>query len=234
LAIRVILVVTRGALGVARQTGNASPLPKELDQDIWTWGLPPRAESKVPIGFLDMTLSSHVLLAACQPNEVALENPLTENITRGAFTRCLVDILDQQKDLTRITYSVLIDQLPPLDNQHPQCNGKNRGRALFGGVADRPNLFKLSKHRGTYSIKAGDIHGVVPGTPFAIHALGDITSLNSEIGILEAGRVSSHSCTLCWRGGWQRVRYSVGRKGTNTELAPRYEHFEGICRPVRQ
>lgn len=145
-------------------------------------------------------MSSHVPLAACQHNEVALENPLTENMTRGAFTRCLVDILDQQRDLTQIKYSALFDQLPPLDNQHPQCNGKNRGRALFGGVADRPNFLKLSKHRGTYSIKAGNIHGVVQGTPFTIHVLGDITSLNSEIGILEAGRVSSHSCTLRWQG----------------------------------
>jgi len=83
-----------------------------------------------------------------------------------------------------------------LENQHPQCNGKNRARALFGGVANRPKLFKLSDHCGTYRTEAGDIHGVVQGTPFAIHALGGITSLSSEIGILEADTVFPHWCTL--------------------------------------
>lgn len=37
---------------------------------------------------------------------------------------------------------------------------------------------------------------MVQGTPFAIHALGDITSLNSKISILEADSVSADWCTL--------------------------------------
>ena len=186
-------------LGVARQADEGSPLPDALDEKIWAWGLPPAAESDIPIGFLDMMMSSHVLLAACQHNEVALENTSMESMVRGAFTRCLVDLLNREKDLTRITYSALIENLPPLENQHPQCSGKNRGRALFGGVANRPVLLKLSNHRGTYRTEAGSIQGVVPGTPFAIHALGNIASLNSEIGILEADCVSVRSCTLRWQ-----------------------------------
>jgi hypothetical protein len=191
-------------LGVARQADepdDASPLPGVLDENIWAWGLPPTAKSNVPIGFLDMTMSSHVLLAACRHNEVALENKSTESMVRGAFTRCLVGLLNREKDLTRITYSALIENLPSLENQHPQCSGKNRGRALFGGLGHRPKLFKLSNHHGTYGTEAGNIHGVVQGTPFAIHALGNITSLNSEIGILEADCVFSHSCTLRRRSG---------------------------------
>ena len=92
-------------------------------------------------------------------------------MVRGVFTRCLVNSLDREKDLTGITYSALIDQLPRLENQHPQCIGKYRARALFGGVANRPTLFKLSNDRGTYRTEAGRIHGVVQGTQFAIHAL---------------------------------------------------------------
>jgi hypothetical protein len=183
-------------LGVAREVGGASPLPEELDKDIWSWGLPPAAESKVHIGFLDVTMSSHVLLAACRHNEVALENASTKSMVRGAFTHSLVNLLDEEKDLTRIAYSALIDRLPPLENQHPQCNGKNKARALFGGVANHPKLFKLSNHCGTYRTEAGDILGVVQGTPFAIHAPGGITSLSSEIGILEADAVFPHWCTL--------------------------------------
>jgi hypothetical protein len=124
-----------------------------------------------------------------------------ESMVRGAFTRCLVDLLNREKDLTRITYSALIENLPSLENQHPQCSGKNRGRALFGGIADRPRLLELFSHHGTYLTKAGNIQGVVSGTPFAIHSLGNITSLSSEIGILEADCVSPHSCTLRWRSG---------------------------------
>jgi hypothetical protein len=163
--------------------------------------MPPTAESDVPVGFLDMTISSHVLLAACRHNEVALENTSMGSMVRGAFTRCLVDLLDREEDLTRMSYSALIENLPSLENQHPQCSGKNRGRGLFGGVVNHPRLLKLSNHRGTYSTEAGSIQGVVPGTPFAIHALGNIASLNSEIGILEADCVSTHSCTLRWRSG---------------------------------
>jgi hypothetical protein len=69
----------------------------------------------------------------------------------------------------------------------------NRPHGMFGEVADRPILCGLSNHRGTYHAEMGDIHGVVPGTQFAIHTLGDI---NSEIGILEADRVFAHSCVL--------------------------------------
>jgi hypothetical protein len=52
-------------------------------------------------------------------------------------------------------YSALIDQLPRLENQHPQCIG-GLAEALFGGVANRP---KLSNDRGTYRTEAGQIHG---------------------------------------------------------------------------
>ena len=62
-------------------------------------------------------------------------------------------------------------------------------------------LLKLSNHHGIYRTEAGSIQGLVPGTPFAIHTLGNIASLNSEIGILEADFVSLHSCTLRWRRG---------------------------------
>jgi len=97
-------------------------------------------------------------------------------MVRGAFTRCLVNLLDEEKDLTRITYFALIDRLPPLENDSASTmQWKNRARALFGGVANRPKLFKLPDHCGTYRTEAGDIHGVVQGTPFAIHAFGGIT-----------------------------------------------------------
>jgi hypothetical protein len=78
--------------------------------------LPPTAKSDGPIGFLDMMISSHVFLAACGHNELALESKSMESMVHGAFTRCLVDLLSREKDLTRITYSALIEQLPSWEN----------------------------------------------------------------------------------------------------------------------
>ena len=142
-------------------------------------------------------MSSHVHLAACRPDELAFEDPSAESMVRGAFTRDLVKLLYQEKDLTKVTYSALVNLLPPLEHQHPQCNGKNRGRFLFNRIAGAQlTTFKLSNHSGRYSAEAGDIHGVVKGTLFAIHACRSITSVDPEIGILEADFVSAHSCTL--------------------------------------
>jgi hypothetical protein len=121
----------------ARAVKSTSLLPPDLDKDIWTWNLPRTA---IPAGFLGQTMSSHVFLAACRHDEVAFEDPSAGNRVRGAFTRNLLNILYRERDLTRITYSALIDMLPLLKHQHPQCNGKNRSRTLFGeAIGDQPN-----------------------------------------------------------------------------------------------
>src|SRR5258705_13809873 len=91
---------------VARQVDGASPLPEELDRKIWEWGL--SSSDKSNGRFLDNTMSSHVLIAACRSNEVAFGDPLTVNIVRGAFIHCLVKLLDQENDLTQITYRTLV------------------------------------------------------------------------------------------------------------------------------
>jgi len=79
---------------VARRAEGSSPLPENIDKHIWTWGL---AGSEVPTGFMDNTMSSHVQLAACRPDELAFEDPSTESMVRGAFTRDLVKLLYQEK-----------------------------------------------------------------------------------------------------------------------------------------
>jgi hypothetical protein len=175
---------------------GASPLPEGLDKNIWPWGLPLAASFNVPTGFLDNTMSSHVHLAACRQDEFAFEHPSAESMVRGAFTLCLVKFLEQQDDLTKITHSSLLEKLPPLTNQHPQCSGKNRHRALFGGLANCPTLLKFTSHDGKYRTEAGEIHGVVPGTPFTIHAHSDSTFTSSEVGVLEADKISVFSSTL--------------------------------------
>ena len=100
-------------------------LPEHLDKDIWTWGLSRAATIAVPTGIMYRTMASHVLLAACRQDELAWEISSTDQITRGAFTACLVKQL-YQEDLSSITYSTLLDLLPALEQQHPQCEGVNK------------------------------------------------------------------------------------------------------------
>ena len=178
-----------------------SLLPEHLDKDIWTWGLSRAATIAVPTGFMYKTMASHVLLAACRQDELAWEISSTDQITRGAFTACLVKQL-YQEDLSSITYSTLLDLIPALEQQHPQCEGVNKHRLLFNGaVSARQVTFRLTIDGETSMIDAGEIHGVVKGTLFAVHALDNIMSMDSMIGILEADSVFSHRCTLRrWSG----------------------------------
>ena len=179
---------------MARRVVGATRLPENIDKGIWMWGL---SGSEVPTGFLDNTMSSHVHLAACRHDELAFEDPSAENKVRGAFTRDLVKILYQEKDLTKVTYSALIHLLPTSEYQHPQCSGKNKGRILFQGLTGtHPTTFKLVMKHGKCFAEAGDVHGVVKGTLFAIHAYHSIIPTDPEIGILEADVVSAQSCML--------------------------------------
>jgi hypothetical protein len=181
---------------VARTVESTSVLPEDLDRAIWVRGLPQTPAIDIPTGFLDKTMSSHVLLAACRPNQIAFENSSVGDIVRGAFTRSLVKLL-YEADLTQVTYSEVPALLPELPLQHPQCEGVNKARVLFNGaVHARQMTFKLYIEGGEYRADAGDIHGVVNGTLFAVHALGNVTSIDSETGILQADFVFTHTCTL--------------------------------------
>ena len=207
-----------------------SMLPEDLDKDIWTWSLPRTAKISVPTGFMYKTMSSHVLLAACRQDELAWESSSTEQISHGAFTTCLVKQL-YQEDLGHVTYSTLLDLLLALGQQHPQCEGVNKCRTLFNGaVGSRRATFRLSMNGEIYQVDAGDIHGVVEGTLFAVHAHDSITSLDSEIGILEAESVFPHYCTLRRRNEDMSFDIPPGARASvlSVELAPRRERTEGI------
>jgi hypothetical protein len=197
---------------VARRVVGSTRLPENIDKGIWMWGL---SGSGVPTGFLDNTMSSHVHLAACRHDELAFEDPSAENMVRGAFTRDLVKILYQEKDLTNVTYSALLHLLPALEHQHPQCSGKNKGRILFQGLTGtHPTTFRLFIQRGKYFAEAGDVHGVVKGTLFAIHACRNIMPTDPEIGILEADVVFAQSCTLGRRRGDKAFQIPSGARAS--------------------
>jgi hypothetical protein len=185
---------------IPRFVESTSLLPEDLDKNIWEWGMPRTEKVSVPAGFAYGPMASHVILAACSEDESAWEDQSSE-LARGAFTAGLVKKL-YQENLSRITYSTLVDILPISKQQHPQCQGINKDRALFNGaVIAHQTTFRLYIDDGKYCAAAGDVHGVIKGTLFAIHAFENVVAMDSEIGVLEANSVVAHSCTLCLRHG---------------------------------
>jgi hypothetical protein len=158
------------------------------------WGLSSRtAHAVIPTGFLYKSMSSHVLLAACRQDEVALETLSADNRSCGAFTTSLVKRL-RDSSIGDLTYSRLIETLPSFPYQHPQCQGTNKDRFLFNTsvVKDRSKLFKVLKDKGEWKIEAGSIHGVVVGTEFAIPS-------HTEDIILTAVVVQALRCIVEWK-----------------------------------
>ncbi|KZT03693.1 uncharacterized protein LAESUDRAFT_331738 [Laetiporus sulphureus 93-53] len=150
---------------------SASPPPADLDKDIWTWGLNARAATTaVPLGFQYKAMASHVMLAACRSSELALEAS-AEAEPCGAFTTALVKAL-RECSLLHTSYVRLMEMLPNLIFQNPQCEGTNKDRILFNATAvlDQSRTFKIYTEDGMSYVAAGAIHGVVEGTQFLLQS----------------------------------------------------------------
>ncbi|KZT70653.1 hypothetical protein DAEQUDRAFT_764523 [Daedalea quercina L-15889] len=149
---------------------SPSPVPLTLDQDVWKWGLSTRsATTIVPTGFLYKAMQSHVLLAACRPDEQALEAAKVPQ-PRGAFTVGLMKVLRSQ-NLAELSYARLAEMVQ-LRHQHPQCEGINKDRVIFdvAKLVDRTRSFRVTNPNGELLVEAGSIHGVVEGTEFVMES----------------------------------------------------------------
>lgn len=130
-----------------------------------------------PISFKHSSLATHVLLAACLQGELAYEH---DDGSSGLFTSALIATLSAAH-LPRLTYAILtasLDIQPRI--QHPQCEGRHKHRALFNGRAFGANrrLVPLgtpipepggNEQKPILRVEAGAMHGVVPGTVFAVY-----------------------------------------------------------------
>lgn len=189
----------------ARTVKSTIPIPEDLDQEIW--GNLSRSAQVSPTGFAHQAMSSHVLLAACRHDELAWETFSGESTSRGAFTSSLIHQLGEAKDLNLLTYSALLSKMTVSENQHPQCEGKNKDRALFSGTGgSEEKTFRFSKKKG---IDAGEILGVVEGTLFTIYSEDD-----KKLGILVAENVLDHSCALAFRNEDEKFVVPDGAKAS--------------------
>lgn len=152
-----------------------SLFPRGLDENIWNTDRILPTEIDDP--YLPYpSLRSHVLLAACQHDELAYEvPPSTGGQHVGAFTTLLLDLLRQPgRNLTETTYVSLFHTLEQRENksrlpqQTPYVEGHNKTRVLFSMTDLGRQLSVVLNDNRTFSVPAGIIHGVDNETEFAI------------------------------------------------------------------
>ena len=181
-------------------------IPSALDQDILSWAAPianftpNRHAMLVPVpgtksSFAGRDIYSHVLLAACMPNQKAHEHQfkfLLQNETKtlwcGVFTHYLMKYMEQVSETTipwpmkGITYASMMNEMwksQPEDNtaeiietQTPLCIGAHRNRYIFTQSEHTPAQGTFSIHfcenTGELYVQAGYSHGVTYHTQFVV------------------------------------------------------------------
>ncbi|PCH38923.1 hypothetical protein WOLCODRAFT_140997 [Wolfiporia cocos MD-104 SS10] len=155
--------LSRGTATVRSSVANdeLASLPADLDQDIWDRD--PDALhailSNSTNSFLNSEVTSHVMLAACHETESAHETT-KEGVRCGLFTHNLLKAL-RGHAIGAITYDQLIQKLPKLRRQSPQCVGVHKHRVLFkaterGTIIGGAGLSQLGEGSAGPSVWAGE------------------------------------------------------------------------------
>jgi hypothetical protein len=175
-----------------------------LDIDIRTY----TSASRIPARLRHDDMCTHVLLAACGEDEIAHE-ACVEGHTTGVFTKALIPQLYHAAQ-NPVTYSGLMDRLPPCKNQKLHCGGAHKDRFLFDGKSmDRgPKEFVLTKRDGEFLVRVGTIGGVSIGTEFIVH----FQATGSPSRVLLAKSVGPSSSTLDLRPGEADFEVPEGTK----------------------
>ncbi|KAG8720958.1 hypothetical protein FRC08_016909 [Ceratobasidium sp. 394] len=118
-----------------------------------------------PASFSHNWLRPYVLLSACTATEVAWERDC-----RGTFTTALISTL-KRVDVSKLSYTKLIDNLPKIPRQNPRCDGTNKTRVLFNGrlAGASPIMTRVVLVEGMIKLQAGFAQGVTKGARFGLH-----------------------------------------------------------------
>ncbi|KAJ7606040.1 hypothetical protein FB45DRAFT_951689, partial [Roridomyces roridus] len=149
-------------LPILRYVDTPTPIPEHLDQELWASSRMPGTVPS-PLDTSYELMDSHTLLAACRYQQRARE--CISTIT-GSPCGALRGI----GPLNRVTYAELLDMLPTLPDQDPQCEGANKRRFIFqGGMCEPAESLSCAvrvKEDGTLKVDVGSMFGVVVGTQF--------------------------------------------------------------------
>jgi len=171
-------------------------LDDELDfnLDLPELPIPVGRNTQIPTRFGVRGLGSHVLVAACKETETAKEED-----GRGRFTLALLELLNKEGRLEKLTYSDILKELNPIRNQNPQVEGVHRDRIIFNAKATRHQPFftvRLNYGEGTYTLDAGSARGIVKGSQFTIYKDQDSFLKSSPWGVLLVEKVVSSTSIL--------------------------------------
>ncbi|KIK62677.1 hypothetical protein GYMLUDRAFT_242325 [Collybiopsis luxurians FD-317 M1] len=193
-----------GTVGEIRRVNVTRRLPSNLDSDIWkSLG----REGKIPNGFRHKGVRSHVLLSACNQEQVAKEG-LFDSMFYGRFTHTLLEALEKNLPiLSNVTYRGLIKEIQGLDTQDnkqdPQCEGFKQNYFLFSDKLDlnRPK-FPVRMQDGEIIMDSGAMF-VTPGSEFNIYNKDELSLSQMSakpLGVLVAKEVLTGITIMAYSG----------------------------------
>ncbi|KAH6911977.1 caspase domain-containing protein [Coprinopsis sp. MPI-PUGE-AT-0042] len=216
---------------------SRKPIPANIDEDLFSgeaFSLT-RGAHVLP-KFRHHGIESHILLAACKPEELAHEFQ-----GQGQFTAALLHAL-KSLDIGSITYSELVRQFKVLPRQNPQCEGKvdrllfsNDLRSMKGYYTAKLELVKddtTKKPKGAktpkklqFQVEAGLIHGITADAVFDIWT-GLPAISGPPLYTCNAIKVTPLRTTLNWRGDLQPPQTFIAKPHKSTKPTLKYHASE--------
>ncbi|KAF5344791.1 hypothetical protein D9758_014428 [Tetrapyrgos nigripes] len=144
--------------------------------------------SAIAKGSENTGMRSHVLLAACLPDQEAKERHGS-----GAFTSALLTLFREQ-GLDQLTYQGVIANLPDLPLRPPRSYS-----IRLQGPQPKRELYpvKRSVHKpGHFVLQAGEAHGITAGAEFDIYSDMDMTSLIGRVVVSEPPSCFNALCSI--------------------------------------
>ena len=126
---------------------------------------------------------------------MAFELDCDDGLRGGVFTHNLINTLHQVSPV-QTTYAGLLNLLPPLPDQDPQCSGDNTICLLFTVTPQLDMLFFTVRKSNSvgFEVNAGQTEGVAENTEFRLYQEANVRS--ALLGIFAAKSVNPTSCKI--------------------------------------
>ncbi|PVF96359.1 hypothetical protein CPB86DRAFT_816477 [Serendipita vermifera] len=196
-----------------RATHITEPVPGDIDQDILKGKAP--SSATMALGFGTSGTTSHMLLAACEPNELAIEQE-----SGGVFTRAFLDTI-VAFGFDNLTYSDVVQYLPPLAGQSPRYEGANKDRILFDS---KPGEKFESMHKEEDAIDADSVP-IVPEETESVRSRG-LARLEPPTRVVSVRSLGTNPTTL---GAFNTAPAALPPAGLSAESKARKQDILRVC-----
>ncbi|KAF7793915.1 hypothetical protein EIP86_005037 [Pleurotus ostreatoroseus] len=195
---------------IDRKHTRWTPTEKATGNDLFSclWPSARASPTDIPWGFTRAQTDSHMVLAAAQDGEIAIEGK-----GGGIFTHAFLSVKDTTP-LHSLTYSDLIELIEEaMEGHKPALAGLNDDRIVFDGTPFDidPRFVAIDTcDENQLRVEAGAIHGVVEGTEFSIHDHNYTSSLNPSRATFLATEIHP---TWCLARSKSRSKIAVDHEG---------------------